>query len=89
MSEIERRGSGETRQRLGSEVALVCDTIGRAVTQGVKSVATAAHGAVSLVRISWEISAVALGMVPLGVALFGTLGALSVGAGAGGRGEGL
>jgi hypothetical protein len=36
-------------------------------------VATATHGAVSLVRISWEISAVALGMVPPGVALFGTL----------------
>jgi ABC-type multidrug transport system fused ATPase/permease subunit len=79
MAEIERQSSGEMRQRLGSEVGCVCDTISRAVTQGVKSVATATHGAVSLIRISWEISVVALGMVPPGVALFGTLGALSVG----------
>ena len=77
MEDLERRSSGEMRQRLGSEVGLVCDTVNRAVTQGVKGVATATHGAVSLVRISWEISAVALGMVPPGVLLFGALGTMS------------
>ena len=74
---MERRTSGETRERLGSEVAHVSDVVTRALTGGVKSVAVAAHGGASLFRISWEISAVALGMVPPGVALFGTLGALS------------
>ena len=74
---MERRTSGETRERLGSEVAHVSDVVARALTGGVKSVAVAAHGGVSLFRISWEISAVALGMVPPGVALFGALGALS------------
>ena len=74
---MERRSAGEQRERLGSEVAHVADVVARALTGGVKSVATATHGAVSLCRISWEISALALGMVPPGVALFGTLGALS------------
>ena len=74
---MERRSAGEQRERLGSEVAHVADVVARALTGGVKSIATATHGAVSLCRISWEISALALGMVPPGVALFGTLGALS------------
>jgi ABC-type multidrug transport system fused ATPase/permease subunit len=43
----------------------------------VKSCATAVHGVASLTRLSWEISAVALGMVPPGVLLFGAVGAFS------------
>ena len=49
----------------------------RALTGGVKSCATAVHGVASLTRLSWEISAVALGMVPPGVLLFGVVGAFS------------
>ena len=74
---MDRRSTGERRERLGSEVAHVADVVARSLTGGVKAAATAAHGAASLYRISWEISAVALGMVPPGVALFGAMGALS------------
>ncbi|ACO66790.1 ATP-binding cassette superfamily [Micromonas commoda] len=74
---MDARSMGERRERLGSEVAHVADVVARSLTGGVKAAATAAHGAASLYRISWEISAVALGMVPPGVALFGAMGALS------------
>ena len=74
---MDARSTGERRERLGSEVAHVADVVARSLTGGVKAAATAAHGAASLYRISWEISAVALGMVPPGVALFGAMGALS------------
>jgi len=76
-SVAECRSAGERRERLGAEVAQVSDVVTRALTGGVKSFATATHGVVSLVRISWEISAVALGTVPAGVALFGVLGGMS------------
>ena len=74
---MDARCAGERRERLGSEIAHVADVVARSLTGGVKAAATAAHGVASLCRISREISAVALGMVPPGVALFGAMGALS------------
>ena len=77
MEVLERRTSGEFRERLGGEASQIADVVARCITGGVKSVAVTVHGAVSLVRLSWEISAVALGMVPPGVVLFGAVGAVS------------
>ena len=74
---MDARCAGERRERLGSEIAHVADVVARSLTGGVKAAATAAHGVASLCRISREISLVALGMVPPGVALFGAMGALS------------
>ena len=77
MAALERRTAGECRERLGGEASRVADVVARALTGGVKSCATAVHGVASLTRLSWEISAVALGMVPPGVLLFGAVGAFS------------
>jgi ABC-type multidrug transport system fused ATPase/permease subunit len=77
MATLERRTAGECRERLGGEASRVADVVARALTGGVKSCATAVHGVASLTRLSWEISAVALGMVPPGVLLFGAVGAFS------------
>lgn len=77
MAVLERRTAGECRERLGGEASRVADVVARALTGGVKSCATAVHGVASLTRLSWEISAVALGMVPPGVLLFGAVGAFS------------
>ena len=77
MAALERRTAGECRERLGGEASRVADVVARALTGGVKSCATAVHGVASLTRLSWEISAVALGMVPPGVLLFGVVGAFS------------
>ena len=77
MATLERRTAGECRERLGGEASRIADVVARAVTGGVKSCATAVHGVASLTRLSWEISAVALGMVPPGVLLFGAVGAFS------------
>ena len=76
MAALERRTAGECRERLGGEASRVADVVARALTGGVKSCATAVHG-VAATRLSWEISAVALGMVPPGVLLFGVVGAFS------------
>lgn len=77
MAALERRTAGECRERLGGEASRVADVVARVLTGGVKSCATAVHGVASLTRLSWEISAVALGMVPPGVLLFGAVGAFS------------
>ena len=77
MAVLERRTAGECRERLGGEASRVADVVARVLTGGVKSCATAVHGVASLTRLSWEISAVALGMVPPGVLLFGAVGAFS------------
>ena len=80
MAVLEQRSSGETRTRLGHEATQIADVVARSITGGVKSVAVICHGVVSLVRLSWEISAVALGMVPPGVLLFSAVGAVSAAA---------
>ena len=77
MATLERRTAGECRERLGGEASRVADVVARALTSGVKSCAVTVHGVASLTRLSWEISAVALGMVPPGVLLFGAVGAFS------------
>ena len=77
MATLERRTAGECRERLGGEASRIADVVARALTGGVKSCAVTVHGVASLMRLSWEISAVALGMVPPGVLLFGAVGAYS------------
>lgn len=77
MATLERRTAGECRERLGGEASRIADVVARALTGGVKSCAVTVHGVASLTRLSWEISTVALGMVPPGVLLFGAVGAYS------------